>query len=102
MEVLLTAEYISAERAYEFGMVNRVVPDDQVLSTAHEFADLILRNGPCAIRAVKESVQKGLRLPLEEALNQELWYAAQVFATEDAQEGPLAFAEKRPPVWKGK
>jgi enoyl-CoA hydratase len=102
MEMLLTADFIDAKRAYEFGLVNRVVPRESLLEAAFEFAHKIQKNGPCAIAAIKESVQKGLKLPLDEALNAELFYAARVFSTEDAVEGPRAFAEKREPQWKGK
>jgi enoyl-CoA hydratase len=102
MEMLLTADFIDAKRAYDFGLVNRVVPKERLLETAFEFADKINKNGPCAVRAIKESVTKGLAMPLKDALGQELMYAAQVFSTEDAIEGPRAFAEKRAPVWKGR
>jgi enoyl-CoA hydratase len=102
MEMLLTADYIDAKRAYEFGIVNRVVPREKLLESAFEFANKINKNGPCAIRAIKEAVQSSLRQPLEEALNAELMYAARVFSTEDAVEGPRAFAEKREPQWKGR
>ena len=102
MEMLLTADFIDAEKAYEYGLVNKVVPHDQLLDAAFEYADRIQKNGPVAIRKIKESVLKGLRRPLQEAFNQELNYAAEVFMTEDAQEGPLAFKEKREPVWKNK
>lgn len=102
MELLLCADFIDAKRAYDFGLVNRVVPREQLMATAYDFAEKILRNGPCAVRAIKESVVKSLKMPLSEALGAELMYAAQVFATEDAMEGPRAFAEKRAPVWKGR
>jgi enoyl-CoA hydratase/carnithine racemase len=102
MEMLLTADFIDARRAYEFGLVNRVVPKEQLLETAFEFADKILKNGPLAVRAIKEAAVNGLKLPLQEAMNAELGYAARIFTTEDAIEGPKAFAEKRPPVWKAR
>jgi len=102
MEVLLTAERISAQRAYEFGIVNEVVPFDELMPTAMRYAETICLNGPVAVRKIKEAVVKGLALPEKEALDQELNYAAEVFATEDATEGLTAFAEKRPPVWKNR
>jgi enoyl-CoA hydratase len=102
MEMLLTADWIDAQQAYEFGMLNRVVPHDQVMECALEFANKIEKNGPCAIRAIKESVTRSLGMDLESALGEELMYAAKVFATEDAMEGPKAFAQKRQPQWKGR
>jgi enoyl-CoA hydratase len=102
MEILLTAEPISARKAYEYGIVNEVVPLDQLMSTAIRYAELICQNGPVAVRTVKESVLKGLALPFKEALDQEMLYSAQVFSTEDAMEGIAAFQEKRKPNWKGR
>jgi len=102
MEMLLAADWLDARLAYDFGMLNRVVPQHELMECALQFAAKIEKNGPCAIRAIKESVRKSLAMPLEDALAQELIYAAQVFSTEDAKEGPRAFAEKRAPQWKGK
>jgi len=102
MEILLTAEPISARKAYEYGIVNEVVPLDQLMPTAIRYAELICQNGPLAVRAVKESAVKGLALPYKEALEHEMLYSAQVFSTEDAMEGIAAFQEKRKPNWKGR
>lgn len=102
MEILLTAEPISARKALHWGIVNEVVPVGQLMPTAIRFAELICKNGPVAVRKVKESVLKGLELPLGEALNKEMGFAAEVFSTEDAMEGIRAFQEKRDPRWKGR
>jgi enoyl-CoA hydratase/carnithine racemase len=102
MEILLTAEPISAQKAYHYGIVNEVVPFEDLMPTAMRYAELICKNGPIAVRKVKESALKGLGLPLKEALDQEMMYSAEVFSTEDAMEGIHAFQEKREPRWKGR
>ena len=102
MEILLTAEPISARKAYEYGIVNEVVPLDQLMPTAIKYAELICQNGPLAVRKVKESVLKGLALPFKEALDQEMIFSGEVFSTEDAMEGIQAFQQKRKPNWKGR
>src|SRR5882724_7773295 len=102
MEVLLTADAVPASLAYEMGIVNRVVPHAKLMETAVQFAETICKNGPLAVRAVKECVLKNLRLPVKEAFELELDYSAKVFMTEDAQERLAAFREKRPAIWKGK
>jgi enoyl-CoA hydratase len=102
MEILLTAEPISAQKAYHYGIVNEVVPLQDLMPTAMRYAELICKNGPVAVRKVKESAVRGMGLPLKDALEQEMIYSAEVFSTEDAMEGILAFQEKRDPVWKGR
>ena len=72
------------------------------MPTAMRYAELICKNGPIAVRKVKESAMKGLGMPLKEALDQEMMYSAEVFSTEDAMEGIHAFQEKREPRWKGR
>jgi len=101
MEVVLLADRITAQRAYEIGLVNRVVPRERVLAEARALADTICLNGPLAVRACKQSAKESTFLPLREALENEMSFSANVFMSEDAREGLAAFREKRPPVWKG-
>ena len=100
MELLLTGEPIDARRACEVGLVNRVVPADQVLPSALELAEKICKNGPLAVRTAKETSVRALALEpgfvLEKALG------ARVFSSEDAKEGPRAFMEKRKPSFSGR
>jgi enoyl-CoA hydratase len=102
MEFLLTADLISAEEALRMGVLNRVVPRDELMPTALDFARRITANAPLAVRATKESALQGLGMDLKDAYKNESRLAGVVFGTEDAKEGPKAFAEKRAPVWKGK
>ncbi|GIW45794.1 MAG: putative enoyl-CoA hydratase/isomerase [Candidatus Binatia bacterium] len=102
MEVLLLADRISAQRAWEMGLVNAVVPRDRVLAKAREWAETICLNGPLAIRTVKESAKRSTFLDLKSALNLEMELSARVFMSEDAREGVAAFREKRPPRWTGR
>src|SRR5438477_658589 len=102
MEFLLTAERFPAERALQLGLINEIAPEDQLLDRAREWAARINANAPLAVQATKESVMRGLALDLEEAYKLEQQISSQVFQSEDAKEGPKAFAEKRTPVWQGK
>jgi len=99
MEFLLTAEHFPAERALELGLLNEIVEEDELLERAHDWARRITANAPLAVQATKESVMRGLGLSLEEAYEVESELAKHVFQSEDAKEGPKAFAEKRPPKW---
>ena len=102
MEVLLLADRITPERAYEMGLVNRIVPKDRVMAAAREMADTICLNGPLAVRACKQSAKESTFLGLTEALANEMSYSAGVFMSEDAREGIKAFKEKRTPIWRGR
>jgi enoyl-CoA hydratase len=102
MEVLLTGEQFSAETALRIGLINKVVPASRVMEEAHRYADVIARNGPLAVQAVKRSVLASLGVPTEKALEQELEFGIPVSASEDAREGTKAFKEKRKPVFKGR
>jgi enoyl-CoA hydratase len=102
MEFLLCADRIPAQRALEMGLINQVVPGDELLDAAYTMARRITVNAPLAVQATKESVLRGLALPLDEAYKVEQEIGHGVFMTEDAKEGPKAFAEKREPVWQAK
>ncbi|MBI2890562.1 MAG: enoyl-CoA hydratase/isomerase family protein [Nitrospirae bacterium] len=102
LEMLMTAEKIDAAEAFRLGLVNRIVKRDELLPAAMALADRICRNGPLAVRLVKEAAWRGMEMPLSEALRLEQFLADYARQSEDAQEGPRAFAEKRPPVFKGK
>lgn len=105
LEVLLTGDPLPAAQALEYGLVNRVVPADKVLDTALELAQKIAANAPLSVKASKRIAlgYEGAGRPAEDAL----WEATRresaiTHGSEDAKEGPLAFAEKREPVWKGR
>ena len=102
MEFLLLADAVPATRALELGLLNQVVPSDQVMPTALDYAARILVNGPLAVRATKESVIRGTKGTLRDAYKIEQELSQVVFASEDAKEGPKAFAEKRPPKWQNR
>jgi enoyl-CoA hydratase/carnithine racemase len=84
------------------GLVNAVVPRDQVMAKAREWAATICRNGPLAVRACKQSAKESTFLSLRDALDNEMNYPVNVFMSEDAKEGIRAFKERRSPVWKNR
>jgi enoyl-CoA hydratase len=102
LEMALTAEPLSAARAYEVGLVNRVVPSAEVLPTALALAQRICANAPLAVRTSKRVMLDAMDLGEGDAwaLNNEAFAA--IAASADALEGAIAFAEKRPPVWQSK
>ena len=102
MELILLAETIDAEEAYRLGLVNKVVPLPELMPTALQWAQTLCGRGPLAVRAAKEAVLRGLDMPLEEGLRLEAFLSGSLRGTEDAQEGPRAFKEKRRPVFKGR
>jgi len=95
-EILLTGKHITAAEALRVGLVGHVVPDGETLSKAKEIAATICANGPLAVEAILRTLHETDGMTEEEALHHEFEYGQAVFATEDAKEGPRAFAEKRP------
>ncbi len=102
MEFLLCADRIPATKAFQMGLLNEVCPPDRLMERADDYAARICANGPLAVRKTKESVLRGLATDMREAFKIESAISGEVFSSEDAKEGPKAFAEKRPPVWKGR
>ena len=102
MEIILTGAPIDAQEAYRIGLVNRVVPAAGLIAEAERIAELIAANAPVAVRISKEAVLRGLDVTLDQGLRLENDLSNISGATEDAKEGPRAFAEKRAPQWKGR
>ncbi len=100
-EMLLAGEDLPARRAYELGLVNHVVPDGQALAKAREIAERIAANGPLAVKALVATLRETETLPEPVAFEIEQKHAMPVMMSKDAIEGPKAFLEKRPPVFKG-
>jgi enoyl-CoA hydratase/carnithine racemase len=98
----MTGEMISAAKALEIGLVNNVVPKNELMPATLNLAKKINQNGPLAVRAVKEAVYKGIQMPLNDAFRFETLLIGELRESEDAWEGPKAFAEKRTPVYKGR
>lgn len=102
MELLLTGDRFDAATALRFGLVSHVVPLPQLMPKAEEIAGKILENGPLAVRAIKEAVVRGREMTLEDGLKLESQFIGPIFRSQDALEGPTAFAQKRKPEYKGR
>jgi enoyl-CoA hydratase len=96
-DILLTGKHITAAEAKSLGLVGHVVPDGQALAKAMEIAEVIAGNGPLAVEAVLKTLRETIGMTEPEAFAYEKSYGQAVFNSEDAKEGPRAFAEKRKP-----
>src|SRR5512134_602726 len=102
MEMILNNRTLTAQEAYQFGLVNRVVPVEIYLDEALKLAEEIASRAPLAVRAAKKMINQSFELSLTDGLAEEKQSFYNLFATEDQKEGMQAFVEKRPPQWKGK
>ncbi len=101
-ELLMMAENIDAEEAYRIGLVNKVVPLDDLMDTARQWAERICQKGPLGVQATKEAIVRGLNMNLEDGLYQEKALFDNILTTEDSFEGVAAFTEKRKAEYKQK
>ena len=102
MEILLTGKPISAQRAYEIGLVNRLAEPAALITEALALAAEILDGAPLSVKAARETVMLSTEMGRTAALRAARHATEHAYRSEDAQEGPRAFAEKRRPQWKGK
>jgi enoyl-CoA hydratase len=102
MEILLTGNPVTAQRAYEIGLVNRLAEPGAVLAAATELAHEILAGAPLSVAAARETVMLATEMGRAAALQAARKASERCYLSEDAQEGPRAFAEKRPPRWRGR
>ena len=102
LELVTTAQPITAQRAYEIGFVNKVTPRERLMNEASAMAQHIIDNAPLSVRYFKELAYRGLDMsePALAALTRHLY--DQLLRTEDSKEGPRAFAEKRKAQWQGR
>jgi enoyl-CoA hydratase len=102
LQLLLTGEMIDATEAYRIGLVNRVVPPDELMSVSRTMLGAIIAQGPLAVAHCIEAVDRGLDMPLDDAIALEASYFGLLSASADRTEGMRAFLEKRPPAFAGR
>ena len=100
-EMIFMGSIVSAKEAYRIGLVNKVVPPEQLMPTAEQWAQKICEKGPLAIRRAKEAMIRGRNMPLNEGLSLELAYFEEMLQSEDYQEGLRSLKENRKPEYKG-
>jgi enoyl-CoA hydratase/carnithine racemase len=101
--MVLTCEPMTAERAYQIGLVQKLCEDrEELFVEANKIADSIAQNAPIAVQDSKHIIKVGSNMPIEYAVYLREKYFDAILGTEDAKEGPLAFAERRNPIWKGR
>ncbi|MGE0057116.1 MAG: enoyl-CoA hydratase-related protein [Dehalococcoidia bacterium] len=102
MGYMLTGKHMTAQEAAGWGLVNEVVPASELMATAERWAREIMECAPLSVRATKQAALLGLDMPLGQAMNTRFPEQEKALSSQDAVEGPKAFAEKRKPVWQGR
>ena len=102
LELVFTAQPMTAQRAYDIGFLNKVVPVEDLMEEAVGMAQTIAENAPLAVQAFKELAYRGLNMSTQDISSLTYHMYDQLLTTEDSKEGPKAFAEKRKPQWQGR